>query len=268
MKRKLLAALIFSFTATGALAGKCPPPCPCPCPFTGFYGTADFGVIYPSIKNTTTTELSVPSVIDTVFSNTSRFTDSAVTGGIALGYANMLTQGILGGIEGRANLENVETSSSLTNTETTTSLTATTTTSIKLKNDFALLLKLGVIVNPKVLFYGLIGPDWGNFSVTSSSNYFQNTNESTTVNASTQNGISRYKTGLLLGFGMEALLTQAISLGLEYNHVWYNNLGYPTSSSPASVVSEGSPLPGVLTLNNNTNAQTNTVTLRVNYYLG
>src|SRR4029079_1788343 len=91
---------------------------------------------------------------------------------------------------------------------------------IKLKNDYSLLFKLGYILQPNTLIYGLIGPSWGYFNLYSTSNATVDlpTGGLSTIPLSgsvpaTDDG---YQSGWLAGVGIEYLFYKNASIAIEY----------------------------------------------------
>ena len=113
--------------------------------------------------------------------------------------------------------------------------------------------------------YGLIGADWGNLEISSNLNYNQNTAQSTGYIQGSQ---SSWKSGLMLGLGMEYLFIPCASIGLEYNYVCYRDLNFPnTLSTP--ILQNGVPVEGSFIADNNIlKMKTNKGLIKLNYYFG
>lgn len=86
-------------------------------------------------------------------------------------------------------------------------------------------LKLGGLITPETLAYGLIGTSYSSATVKSNTNYFScgvssaGTDACSDVNFSYQK--TKYFFGLRLGAGMEVLLTDNIGVGAEYVYTFY-----------------------------------------------
>jgi len=96
----------------------------------------------------------------------------------------------------------------------------------------------GFVFNKTTLFYGKIGPAWGDFSTRANVDYSQEPFSGATLAGNTSAHDSGYESGLLLGLGLEHYISNKLSLKLEYTHINYGS------------VSTGSSTPGAVTTNN------------------
>jgi opacity protein-like surface antigen len=93
------------------------------------------------------------------------------------------------------------------------------TSDATLYNDFALVLKPGLVIQQKTQFYALLGTRWGNFHTSTSSNVSilgETTGESVSA--------SNYVLGFTAGIGVERMFTDHWSLALEYAYTSYGDI--------------------------------------------
>lgn len=208
-------------------------------PFNGFYVGANLGLITSdvNIQHTVASNTGAvptippPNVFQIQFADgdPNRFTDTACLGALKLGYSQLFRPNWLLGIEGRVSLNYLSSPDwhaiynnpdQLLNKETT----------VELKQQYALLGRIGFLLADNIQGYGLIGPQWGQFRIHSNSSLHDNENNGQLLfdssNSSEQSG---YNCGLLLGLGIEYWLGCNFTLGLEYNYTSYGNLDYPDS---------------------------------------
>lgn len=275
-KKLLLIKAIILFTeASISYANGLPP-------FHGFYANLGLGYLATNIQDNIRTNAmvvaggSVP-VNDMVDQKLKTFT-TGFNGGIGLGYSKPLQQHFVLGIEGRVNFENLD---ARFNTSYTT-LSPTdlppsyhllpTTASVKLSRDYALLPKLGVLLQPKTLIYGLIGPAWGQFRVASATSFDLSANNGggglVTAHGDTSFALSSCKRGYQAAIGMEQVLTEGLSLALEYVYADYGKLAFPEQLTTSLNIVNFPVDSTLLSLNNSFRAQTNNATLRLAYYFG
>lgn len=250
MQKQYLASFIGVLFSSAAFAAGSP--------FSGFYASAGLGWENLQVREELLVENIALGIFDLSHSYSPILTDNSITGGIGLGYSKIIKQIFLGGLEVRANFENPEASFNTRFTEDPFSLGVSSKTSAKLNNDFALLLKLGLIMYPNTLIYGLLGPTWGNFKVSSNANFFIG-EEGGSVNKKE----SGYETGWLAGLGIEYLMTQNLSLAFEYTHADYGTFDSIDLFEPVVV---GGTEVGSLSMSNELNAKTDNVSLRLTYY--
>jgi len=234
-------------------------------PFNGFYASVGVGGETLQVDDDTTVHYFIsefppliPGNIDLIYPDSPMVTDSSVTGGIALGYSNVFNQLFLLGVEARANFEGLKTTYDYTaHTLSPVDLVVSSDDSVKLDNDFTLLIKLGVVLQPKTLIYGLVGPTWGNFDT---STHVKTSFDGIPTNISESE--SQYQTGWLAGLGIEYLMTDHFSFALEYTHADYGTFDAVDEESKVVDVTPGS----FLSVNDDVNAKTDSVLLRLTYY--
>jgi len=265
-------------------------------PFTGLYGSMSFGWMNENVDINQKSKFSVllptagfiasdPNSINTIFTTSPTIRANSETGGVAIGFASAFKNVFIFGLEARANIEslNAEYENHGHPIETvplSTRLNADS--SIKLKNDYSLLFKLGYVLQPNTLIYGLIGPSWGYFNLYSTTNATSNViigvapgpeplpifGEISGSVPATDDG---YQTGWLAGIGLEYLFWKNASIGLEYTHADYGDLDFPDKTMGVLNVfgSKAHPYP-TSSLSNQAefNAETNNILLKLNYYIG
>jgi opacity protein-like surface antigen len=101
----------------------------------------------------------------------------------------------------------------------------------KLYNDFALLFKAGYVIHEKSQLYALLGPRWGSFETQLHTHAaIGDTNDRT----------RSYETGVTAGLGLEHLITDHLSIGLEYDYTYYGEIKSPSN---AFVINTGLTVP-------------------------
>jgi opacity protein-like surface antigen len=103
-----------------------------------------------------------------------------------------------------------------------------------LTNDFALLLKPGIVSHRNTLFYALIGPRWAHIDV-SSQGQMELFFPPTDTTASGSDEISGYELGFTVGGGIQQRLTPQLHLNLEYAYTDYGNINSPFTSTEITV---------------------------------
>jgi opacity protein-like surface antigen len=122
----------------------------------------------------------------------------------------------------------------------------------RLHNDFALLFKAGYVFHHKTQLYVLLGPRYGNFKTSITSNY-------STVSARDEE--SGYQWGVTAGTGLEHLITDHLSLGIEYAYTDYGHIESPHTDS-----SDGGAPPLIVTNDVDIKASSNTVLAKLSYH--
>jgi opacity protein-like surface antigen len=181
--------------------------------YTGFYATGAIGTtqLYSNIDQPF--DVSVPGTIDTiVFPSEGNVQDSDIAGWIGLGYSHQFHNHFVLGAEATAGFTDVETvyqHKMVINAGTFMSKIST-----ELTNDFALLFKPGYVIG-RTQMYALVGPRWGNFE----SKQATELQDMIVTDKS-----SSYQIGITAGVGIEHLLTNHLSLGLEYAYTSYGTV--------------------------------------------
>jgi outer membrane immunogenic protein len=171
-----------------------------------------------------------PLCTETPFSFTGSKTGA--TGGGFVGYRVQFGTMVVG-IEGDANAKSA--SSSYTYSDSNTYRSETFTGSVKQGADGSVRGRFGFLVTPWVLTYGTVGVAFG--SVSGSYGYSAQQIDGFGFASATGGGSwSTTRTGLTGGAGVEALITQSLTLRLEYR---YTDLGRFSESVPISTVCAG-----------------------------
>jgi outer membrane immunogenic protein len=158
--------------------------------------------------------------------------NTAATGGGFVGYRIQMGTMVVG-IEGDANAKNA--SSSSTYSGSNSYRAETFTGSVKQGADGSIRGRFGFLVTPSVLTYGTVGVAFGSVS----GSYGYSAHEIDGLGFASATGGSSWSTtrsGLTGGAGIEALITQSLSLRLEYR---YTDLGRFSESVPISTVCAG-----------------------------
>jgi opacity protein-like surface antigen len=248
---KRLSAALLSLAASGAAFAAHGP-------FTGVYGGANIGVMQIETYNNFAGVATTAGVPTDTLSVQPKASDMSANAGLALGYTFRIEGLFIAGLEGRANFEDIDVhyDNTLISGLPNNPSVVTNQTKLELENELALLLKLGLMMDTNVLLYGLVGPDWGNFEVKPA---FYNSS----LNLLRTGKQSNYKSGLLLGLGMEYLVTRCTSIAFEYNYVDYGHLNdLPFLSAPIPNTND------LLTLSNDIHARTNKFAVNFNFYFG
>jgi opacity protein-like surface antigen len=235
--------------------------------FTGWSGGVNIGIIDAIAKYSdehSFTSSGAPTAVPNYESTSARLGKTGGTIGLTLGYADCFSPCWNWGIEGRANFSNLKSSFTetlLASDGETGSLSGT----IKMNQQYSVIAKLGYLLRPESQMYAFIGPQWSQLKANvSSSDQFTNSDRvafAAGVNGSTSN----YKTGLLVGLGLEQLLSDCMSVALEYDFSTHGN------SNPGFLngqyTENGTLIDGsYFNHNSQFKAHTNAMLLKFNYY--
>lgn len=245
--------------------------------FTGFYAGVNSGWTNTDINNKQTLTINSATIEDIneiinsnkrIYATSARENSNGVTGGLNIGYARLIYEKYIIALEARANLQDLKITFDderrvLDQTNETTN-EVRFNNQVELNNDFSFLVKVGVspLSMSKILFYGLIGPGFGNFQT--SEKFLFVSNEQ---NLSKNDSHSVYVTGIVAGIGMEYQIYSHVNLALEFTHTDYGKIGINDLNQ--SLTTQIQPNINLLTsinFDNNVNARANNFTLRINYY--
>jgi opacity protein-like surface antigen len=81
------------------------------------------------------------------------------------------------------------------------------------------------VAHKYTLFYGILGPRWGNFA-TSTSSFFES-DTGIPVIANPYGKTSGYKVGFTAGLGMQQMLSDHLQISFEYAYTNYGNINTP-----------------------------------------
>lgn len=231
-------------------------------PFCGFNIGVGGGMTVPVIPATGLLEIDIPGVQHTDFHVFRRTTNTGFQGNVRLGY-NTLFQSCLVGLAADCNFGSNRMRFDADVTEADSEYNLPLNSSVQLKNQYALLFKFGNVIGKNTLLYGLVGPQWGDFTFVFDADYSQDLGNILEGEISTHDRL--YKSGILLGLGSEMMLTPCISLSLEYAHTFYGSLMIERESGQIFV--DGVQFPGAeVSLTNEFNSRVHSIMLRLTYY--
>jgi len=232
-------------------------------PFAGAYVTGALGGISTDFHIKGNANITVPGEGNILnVPNNSNVYANNILGTIGLGYAYGCRDFILG-IQGDVNFFNTNRTQTGTFSEIGGLISLNSNLKAQLKNSLDILFRPGWLMDPSTLLYGLIGASFGNFQVSQSASFQENTG-GLLINSNTGSSESAWRTGFTVGLGVQQYIWKNISAALEYSYTDYGSLSLTNgSSAPILVVGET-----IGTLNGKVNqakAFTNSVSLRLFY---
>jgi opacity protein-like surface antigen len=248
-------------------------------PFTGFYISAGLGGTNAVFD--TNELLQIGNVdgdpaepIGVAFPFEEDLYQNSAAAMVGLGYSYQFDMGFVLGIEATANYTNAK----VTNTNTTqtgipllAAIQIENTLTAQLTNDFALLFKPGFMLTKSTQLYALVGPRWGNIETSISDNLsgvlldgFISFDEFSFPNSVSESG---YVLGITAGLGIEQMITDHLSVGLEYAYTSYGDLDTPSSNIFFDDIGLGGFPPGTRLLEDSADidASSNTIMLTLTY---
>lgn len=259
MKTKVLLLLCVGFQSVALAASPS---------FSGFYASLDLGGSQSLAKvNKQTVANTLPAgMIQTIFSENDEATNVSALAGLSLGYNKRFNQHLIVGVEARAHFNSLKTTLESHRREVTSQFSQKGFLETKLRNDFALLAKVGAALNDKTSFYGLIGASFGNIKKSARGDYSHNVG--VILQSSIQSEKSSYETGFTVAIGSEYFVTPCMSMGLEYNYTNYGSLKFDNPiTSAISINSVVDPTTNY-SLDQTTKLSINKVLLRFTYHFG
>ena len=233
--------------------------------FDGLTLGIEGGVIQAQARTQQTSDLFGNQNFEIDSSNQSKATDISGIGGLILGYSQSLNPCWIIGVEARGNWANYHTEQSIqTNVHVQQVIASFENASIRSHIQYGILGKIGYYIAPCSQLYALIGPQWSHIDI-SVGDKLELTVSPDVYSAALSRNITVHPVGLWLGFGLEHLLRENVSFGLEYHFVTYGAL--PSININGQFLDNGLILPGSST--NTTlgiHLKTNATLLRVNYY--
>lgn len=200
-----------------------------------------------------------------VFAETSKIyspkiSDTSVIGGFNIGFMRNWCDCLNWGVEIRANFMGLQ--NDLKITASTPGTTATLHTAAKLSQQYAAIVKLAYLLKCDTQFYGFIGPQWGNFKLKSIVDYSAASPVLGLISGSLRDEHNNFKAGWNVGVGLEQLLNECTSVGLEYNYNYYGHLNFLRENSLVDDFGL------TVTLDNSQQVRmiTHTMLLKINYY--
>ena len=229
-------------------------------PFTGFYLTGAIGGTNGQFDTSQNTEANLPALpVDLILPSEIDLTANNVAGLLAIGYSYQFANQFVLGLALEAGYTNITASNNahLAVLNGMPNIFLDSHIESTLTNDFSLLFKPGYVFNQSTLFYGLIGPRWGNFK-TSTSVDFSLVGDGLDLSFPYSDSVSGYEIGLTAGLGIQQNIVDHFHLGLEYVYTTYGNIDTPNASGDAGTL-------GTLTDSPNAKVTTNTVMLGLTY---
>ncbi len=224
----------------------------------GLYVDAGIGGQNSNFKHSASQTINIPTVTSFAANeNLTQYSNNFIAG-LGIGYSQKLAPQFVMAIEGTANWDNTDVSTTVTANNGTVGLNNKIET--KLKNDFAILLKPGLLLDRNTLVYGMIGPRWGNVETIYNANF---TTTTAVFNPIFRN--STYKLGVTAGLGIQRDIDCHLSLAAEYAYTYYGNLPVPGNASLPILVA-GTQV-GTATNNSEARGFTNSLMLKLIYQI-
>ena len=188
--------------------------------FTGFSAGINIGAINATTEYTDSFNFDYSPFITHQSNNTVRLGKAAGTVGLTLGYARAWNPCWLWGLEGRANFTNLKSSNS--HSEQTFIFNESFNFSnnhnfnIRLDQQYGGIAKIGYLVRPEAQLYAFVGLQWANAKINSGAD----NDDIPPIN------YAKFKAGTLIGFGLEQMVSDCISLGMEYEFANYGSYAF------------------------------------------
>lgn len=210
-----------------------------------------------------------PTILDIVFTdgNPSKITDMGFIGGLNLGYSYPLTPCVLVGIDARAYLLDFKMTHRFTGVVPLIGGLAEFATKVGMTQQYTALAKIGWLLYPQTQVYGLVGPQFGVFHIHVIGDVqvaFPNGGGG--ITATHDESKTTTKWGYLLGLGMEHMITEHSSIGLEYNFANYLSLSFPKVTHSNIITAGGFAAGADITANNSIKMLTSATFVKYNYY--
>lgn len=234
-------------------------------PFTAFHIGLDIGHAQSDLQDTYNTHIGIAGALNLNLTSTpSKVTDTAILGGVNVGYSLLVDPMFIFGVEARAHFQDLDSVVDHEHIEANSDFHAVTNTAIEMDQDFALLAKLGMVLDNKCLMYVLAGADWGKMDISTSATYRQTLGP--TANGALSATESSYEVGYTLGLGIEYLVLDELSVGLEYNYTVFGDLDF-TSPISSRIALNGVPqADSIFSSTNVIQMNVSKALLKFNYY--
>lgn len=241
-------------------------------PFNGIMMGINGGITQAQVRTQQQATFNLPIAplfIQVSNGDSSKVNDTSGTWGIMVGYAQTVTPCWLLGVEGRAQSARLNMTQQFgVTTQTGGSVYAPFGTSVSTQQQYAILAKLGYLLDQQNLVYGLIGPAWSKVDIAANAEFQISFSPPPMIIESdlalTQ---SRYHWGYAVGLGMEHEICSQLSLGLEYQFTDFGSLKYPGVTASVFALN-GMTAPGSYTeLDQAVHLRNNQIVLRATYYL-
>lgn len=187
-----------------------------------------------SVKNTVTGPEPGAASASSTGSDDLELFESSFAGYIGVDYAYQWHNGFVLGLGVTAGFDNIN----FNNTELSVLRSSSTliisnnsiesTVAVELENDFAILFKPGFVVRRNTLIYALVGPRWGN--IETSVNSFDGAegasvfSDAWDIQFAGSDDASGYQLGITAGAGIKQMVSEHMSIGLEYAFTHYGDL--------------------------------------------
>jgi opacity protein-like surface antigen len=234
--------------------------------FNGPYGSLGLGISSQTLKRESLTAINVPAVPYYIpVSQNAVGTGAPVAATLNLGYSNVFNK-FYSAIEARIGIQPLKSTQSfalVANVGGAPTTTINSTTIVKSSHEnYAFLLKPGMIYRSNTIFYGVVGAEVRKLKISTKASDLQNFGGPIATSNEVSNKTA-HKIGLVLGFGVEVSMTDAIGLGLEYLHAEYRTV--KTSASVPFYLG-GAIMPGSsLSVENKLKLRTDTLFLKMTY---
>lgn len=236
-------------------------------PFCGFYAGLDMGYSQSAVEDVYNTHIAVAGALNlNLRANSAKVTDTAFLGGATLGYALFIDPTFIFALEARAHFEDLDSVVDHEHVEANSNFLAVTNTTIDMNHDFALLGKLGMMLDDKCLMYILGGADWGKMNIASDTLYRQDIGVQLDGAVSAKK--SSYETGYILGLGIDYLVMDYLSVGLEYNYTVFGDLEFVSPINGLVSLNGAPQADSILASYNEITMNVSKVLLKFNYYFG
>lgn len=241
-------------------------------PFVGF--NAGISQSQEQITHTVNANLPLNNATNTIINaaigngNPAKITDFSFIGGLNLGYTHPLTPCVLVSIDARAYLLDFKMSHRLTALAPLLTAVADLETKVKMSQQYTALAKIGWLLYPQTQIYGLAGPQFGVFRIHAKGKAsVVPPSGGPTITAFHDESKKTTKWGYLIGLGIEHLITEHSSIGLEYNLANYLSLSFPKiTHSSFTYTGTGIPPGADIQTHNSIKMLTNSTFLKYNYY--
>lgn len=224
--------------------------------FNGFYASAAGGGIWLDTNIGQTIALGDPANFTVTLPSKINIEGGGTTGYLGVGYTHQFPHQITLGAEVTAGFTNASVTHRSEAILGSLGVVISGKVEVQQKNDFAILFKPGYVIKKHTHLYALVGPRWGNFD-----NHLSTVVSFVGDSRSTKENESGYQLGITAGVGIEHMLTNNLSLGLEYAYTSYGSL---ESMQTVGTADFGSPVPVIDTAD--IDASTNTLVAQLSYH--
>ena len=133
--------------------------------------------------------------------------------------------------------------------------------------EFDLDLKLGTTLSPNTLFYGKVGAAFNRFKLEQYFSVYMPFDNTDLMTGLAHPSASKSAVGLRVGLGMEHLITNCLSVKVDYMYTWYPSLNAYGAGTVSWLNDFSPPIPNGITSAISSKINTQTILLGVNLYL-